>query len=54
MPREDAVAGPEAAEADGLDGLQRLMRWHPDVVFCDLTPPIMSGDGVRLVRSRAS
>jgi CheY-like chemotaxis protein len=29
--------------ADGLKGLEQLVRWHPAVVFCDLAMPIMSG-----------
>jgi len=29
--------------ADGLEGLRQVARWHPDVVFCDLTMPVMDG-----------
>jgi CheY-like chemotaxis protein len=29
--------------ADGLAGLAELARWSPDVVFCDLMMPVMSG-----------
>ena len=29
--------------ADGLAGLEHLRRWHPDIVLCDLTMPVMDG-----------
>ena len=38
-----ALGARVVAAGDGLDGLQQVARWHPDVVFCDIAMPLMDG-----------
>lgn len=38
-----ALGAQVVAAADGLEGLEHLARWHPDMVLCDLAMPIMGG-----------